>query len=82
MKLSDSIKVRLREGQALVYAAEAKSRALASQLSSATASTKRTGFGIQTAPAGALVAAALLLGTAPDAAVTGIDPERYSPTRF
>lgn len=44
MKLSDSIKVRLREGQALVYAAEAKSRALASQLSSATASTKRTGL--------------------------------------
>ena len=40
------------------------------------------GFGIQTAPAGARVAAALLLGTTPDAAVTGIDPERYSPTRF
>jgi D-arginine dehydrogenase len=40
------------------------------------------GFGIQTAPAAALVAASLLLGETPDAAVTGIDPERYSPTRF
>jgi len=28
MKLSDSIKVRLREGQALVYAAEAESRGI------------------------------------------------------
>jgi len=40
------------------------------------------GFGIQTAPTGALVAAALLLGTTPDEAIIGIDSERYSPTRF
>ncbi|TXC72691.1 FAD-binding oxidoreductase [Sphingomonas ginsenosidivorax] len=40
------------------------------------------GFGIQTAPAGALIAAALLLGTAADPAVAGIDFARYSPNRF
>lgn len=40
------------------------------------------GFGIQTAPAAAKIAAALLLGGAPDAAVAGIDPERYAPGRF
>lgn len=40
------------------------------------------GFGIQTAPAGAHVAASLLLGSAPDASVAGIDPSRYSATRF
>jgi D-arginine dehydrogenase len=40
------------------------------------------GFGIQTAPAGALIAAALLLGESPDPAVAGIDAERYSPSRF
>ncbi len=40
------------------------------------------GFGIQTAPAAALLAASLLLGTAPDPAVSGIDPARYSPDRF
>lgn len=40
------------------------------------------GFGIQTAPAGAMIAAALLLGVAPDPAVAGIDVDRYSPTRF
>ncbi len=40
------------------------------------------GFGIQTAPAGALIAAALLLGTAPHPIVAAIDSARYSPTRF
>ena len=40
------------------------------------------GFGIQTAPAAAMVAAALLLGRSPDTAIRGIDLERYSPQRF
>lgn len=40
------------------------------------------GFGIQTAPAAAKLAAALLLGHAPDASVAGLDPQRYAPTRF
>jgi len=40
------------------------------------------GFGIQTAPAAAKLAAALLLGTAPDPAVAAIDPGTYSPARF
>ncbi len=40
------------------------------------------GFGIQTAPAAALLAAALLLGTQPDSIVAAIDPDRYAPTRF
>jgi D-arginine dehydrogenase len=40
------------------------------------------GFGIQTAPAAAKLAAALLLGRAPDALVAGIDPEPYLATRF
>ena len=40
------------------------------------------GFGIQTAPAAALLAAGLLLGTRPDPAVAAIDPVRYSPHRF
>ena len=40
------------------------------------------GFGIQTAPAAALLAAGLLLGTPPDRAVAAIDPARYSPHRF
>ncbi|RZM06171.1 MAG: FAD-binding oxidoreductase, partial [Sphingomonas sp.] len=40
------------------------------------------GFGIQTAPAGALIAASLLLGIAPDPAVAGIDSARYAPDRF
>ena len=40
------------------------------------------GFGIQTAPAAAKLAAALLLGRAPDPAVARIDAERYSPRRF
>ncbi|MEG8053947.1 FAD-binding oxidoreductase [Sphingomonas aerolata] len=40
------------------------------------------GFGIQTAPAAARLAAAVLLGTSPDLAVAGIDPHRYSPRRF
>lgn len=40
------------------------------------------GFGIQTAPAAAKLAAAALLGRTPDAAVAGIDPGRYSPGRF
>ena len=40
------------------------------------------GFGIQTAPAAALLAASLLLGTDPDPAVAAIDAARYSPARF
>jgi D-arginine dehydrogenase len=40
------------------------------------------GFGIQTAPAAAKLAASILLGTAPDPMVAGIDPETYSPARF
>lgn len=40
------------------------------------------GFGIQTAPAAAKMAAALVLGTAPDSAVAHIDPSRYDPARF
>ena len=40
------------------------------------------GFGIQTAPAAAMLAAALLLDEPLPDAVSGIDPERYSPTRF
>lgn len=40
------------------------------------------GFGIQTAPAAAKLAAALLLGTAPDPAVADIDVRPYSPERF
>jgi D-arginine dehydrogenase len=40
------------------------------------------GFGIQTAPAGAALAAALLLGRSPDPAVAAIDPARYAPGRF
>ncbi|HEX8256229.1 MAG TPA: FAD-dependent oxidoreductase, partial [Allosphingosinicella sp.] len=40
------------------------------------------GFGIQTAPAGAKLAAALLLGAAPDPMVAGIDPEPYLAGRF
>ncbi|MBU3079033.1 NAD(P)/FAD-dependent oxidoreductase [Sphingomonas quercus] len=39
------------------------------------------GFGIQTAPAAARLAAALLLGGAPDAMVAGIDPARFDPAR-
>jgi len=40
------------------------------------------GFGIQTAPAAAALAAAVLLGTTPDARVAAIDPGRYAPDRF
>jgi D-arginine dehydrogenase len=40
------------------------------------------GFGIQTAPAAAMVAAALLLDAAPDPLVTHIDPALYRPERF
>ncbi len=40
------------------------------------------GFGIQTAPAAALLAANLLLGTPPDPAIAWVDPARYSPRRF
>ena len=40
------------------------------------------GFGIQTAPAAAALAAAVLLGLAPDASVAAIDPARYAPGRF
>ena len=40
------------------------------------------GFGIQTAPAAARLAAAQLLGISPDPAVAGIDPGRYAPARF
>jgi len=40
------------------------------------------GFGIQTAPAAAMLAAAVLLGEALPEPVAGIDPARYSPMRF
>jgi len=40
------------------------------------------GFGIQTAPAAALLGAALLTGASPDAAVHSIDPTLYAPNRF
>jgi len=40
------------------------------------------GFGIQTAPAAAMVAASILLGTQLPEAVEAIDPACYSPTRF
>jgi D-arginine dehydrogenase len=40
------------------------------------------GFGIQTAPAAAMLAAAVLLGESLPEPVAGIDPERYSPRRF
>lgn len=40
------------------------------------------GFGIQTAPAAARLAAALLLGAAPDPSVAHIDPAPYAPSRF
>lgn len=40
------------------------------------------GFGIQTAPAAAALAAALLLGVAPDESVAGIDPATYAPDRL
>jgi len=40
------------------------------------------GFGIQTAPAAAMVAASLLLGTPLPEVIAAIDLSRYSPTRF
>jgi D-arginine dehydrogenase len=40
------------------------------------------GFGIQTAPAAAKLAAALLLGTPREMTIAGIDPARYAPARF
>lgn len=40
------------------------------------------GFGIQTAPAAAMLAASLLLGAPPDSAVAAINPARYAPDRF
>jgi len=40
------------------------------------------GFGIQTAPAAAMLAAAMLIGEPPPAAVAAVDPERYAPARF
>lgn len=40
------------------------------------------GFGIQTAPAAAMIGASLLLGREPDAAVAGIDFALYAPARF
>lgn len=40
------------------------------------------GFGIQTAPAAAKMAAALLLHTGPDDSVAHIDPAAFSPARF
>lgn len=40
------------------------------------------GFGIQTAPAAAKLAACLLLGSEPDPMVTGIDPSAYLAERF
>jgi D-arginine dehydrogenase len=40
------------------------------------------GFGIQTAPAAAKLAAALILGGEPDPMVAGVDPAPFSPARF
>jgi len=40
------------------------------------------GFGIQTAPAAAALAAGLLLGGPPDSPAGAIDPRRYAPSRF
>ena len=40
------------------------------------------GFGIQTAPAAARLAAQLALGQGPDAMTRGLDPACYSPARF
>lgn len=40
------------------------------------------GFGIQTAPAAAKLAASLLLGTTPDPLVAKLDPAAYSPARL
>jgi D-arginine dehydrogenase len=40
------------------------------------------GFGIQTAPAAAKLAAAVLLGEEPDPTVAHIDPAIFSPARF
>ena len=40
------------------------------------------GFGIQTAPAAAALAASVLLGAAPADIVAAIDPARYAPSRF
>lgn len=40
------------------------------------------GFGIQTAPAAARLAAAVLLGVRPHASVAHIDPAAYAPARF
>ncbi len=40
------------------------------------------GFGIQTAPAAAALAAALLLRRTPEASIAGIDARRYAPERF
>ena len=40
------------------------------------------GFGIQTSPAAAKLAASVLLGEAPDAMVAHIDPTIFSPARF
>ncbi len=40
------------------------------------------GFGIQTAPAAAKMAAAVLLGSEPDSMIAHIDPAAFSPARF
>jgi D-arginine dehydrogenase len=40
------------------------------------------GFGIQTAPAAALLAASLLLQQAPDSRISGVDATAYLPARF
>lgn len=40
------------------------------------------GFGIQTAPAAALLGAALIRGDAMPDALAGVDPQRYAPSRF
>jgi D-arginine dehydrogenase len=40
------------------------------------------GFGIQTAPAAAVLAASIILGKTADPSVSNIDPGRYSPARF
>ena len=48
----------------------------------ALAQTRQGGFGIQTAPAAARLAAQVLLGLPKDGTTARIDPAVYSPARF
>jgi D-arginine dehydrogenase len=44
--------------------------------------TGQGGFGIQTSPAAAKLAASLLLRATPDQMIAHIDPETFAPARF